>query len=439
MNGLAQLQAQNLAGMGRGRDSMLMHVTPSEVQGLASLAQATGRQMTANPQTGLPEAGWFEDILPMVAAAAATYFTGGAAAPALAGAGAAGAGAAGAGAAAAGSSALMTGLKAGLASGAVDYMQHGDAERALGTGLMSGGIGAMGAGLGGMGDMTQAVPAPVVDASVMPVGMQEAMLPPLPVDTFAAAPQVPTTEIMSYPGSAPVGGDIPAVDLTANPQMTQGSVYTDGFTAPPTEAPGAFQSGVDRMGQGFRNMGAGLNRISSSPEAFSEFMSLPSTRMGGLATLGGMGMKEGAMQRAEMEEEEDDIKRKGRRDYNAARDRILSNYAAVGRSAPWMAAEGGEVPLESGGFVMPAYAVRAAGGGDTEAGLAALSQKYGAQPIRGPGTGTSDSIPARIDGKTPARVSNGEAYVPRESVKQNGGSARFYQMLEAAKRQRRGS
>ena len=52
--------AQQLANAGRGEDSMLMHVTPSEVQGIASLAPG---MMTINPQTGLPEAGFFKDIL----------------------------------------------------------------------------------------------------------------------------------------------------------------------------------------------------------------------------------------------------------------------------------------------------------------------------------------------------------------------------------------
>ena len=52
--------AQQLANAGRGEDTMLMHVTPSEVQGIASLAPG---MMTTNPQTGLPEAGIFKDIL----------------------------------------------------------------------------------------------------------------------------------------------------------------------------------------------------------------------------------------------------------------------------------------------------------------------------------------------------------------------------------------
>lgn len=53
-------QAQQLAQAGRGDDTMLMHVTPDEVAGIASLAPGL---MTINPQTGLPEAGLFRDIL----------------------------------------------------------------------------------------------------------------------------------------------------------------------------------------------------------------------------------------------------------------------------------------------------------------------------------------------------------------------------------------
>ena len=52
--------AQQLANAGRGEDTMLMHVTPSEVQGIASLAPG---MMTINPQTGLPEAGFLKDAL----------------------------------------------------------------------------------------------------------------------------------------------------------------------------------------------------------------------------------------------------------------------------------------------------------------------------------------------------------------------------------------
>lgn len=53
--------AQRLAEQGRGNDSMLVHMTPSEVQGLQALARRQGDSLTINPSTGLPEAGKLED------------------------------------------------------------------------------------------------------------------------------------------------------------------------------------------------------------------------------------------------------------------------------------------------------------------------------------------------------------------------------------------
>jgi len=62
-----QLAAQHLSNHGRGRDSTLVHMSPREVSSLNALAQAHGGHLTTNPHTGLPEAGFLESILPMVA------------------------------------------------------------------------------------------------------------------------------------------------------------------------------------------------------------------------------------------------------------------------------------------------------------------------------------------------------------------------------------
>ena len=56
--------AQALASKGRFGDTMLMHVNPEEVQGIASVAGG----LTINPETGLPEAFWA--ALPFLAKAA---------------------------------------------------------------------------------------------------------------------------------------------------------------------------------------------------------------------------------------------------------------------------------------------------------------------------------------------------------------------------------
>ena len=75
--------AHYLKSKGRGTDTELVHMSKREIKGLQQLAMAKGGSLTVNPETGLVEAGFLEDALPIVAAAAATYFTAGAAAPAI--------------------------------------------------------------------------------------------------------------------------------------------------------------------------------------------------------------------------------------------------------------------------------------------------------------------------------------------------------------------
>ena len=67
-----QLAAQHLSHQGRGNDSTLVHMSPREVKSLNDLAMAHGGQLSINPNTGLPEAGFLSSILPMVAGAALT-------------------------------------------------------------------------------------------------------------------------------------------------------------------------------------------------------------------------------------------------------------------------------------------------------------------------------------------------------------------------------
>jgi hypothetical protein len=68
--GLASL----LASKGRNGDSVLVHMTPGEVEGLQALALATGGSLTTNPDTGLPEANWLKSILPAIAGSALKTF-----------------------------------------------------------------------------------------------------------------------------------------------------------------------------------------------------------------------------------------------------------------------------------------------------------------------------------------------------------------------------
>jgi len=110
-------------------------MTKGEIKGLRQLAMAQGGDRSIKRYTGLVVAGCLKKILPMVAMAAATYFTAGAATPMLM---SAGMGATSAGIlAGAASGALIGGLGAGLQGGNV------------GKGALFGGIG--GAITGGVG------------------------------------------------------------------------------------------------------------------------------------------------------------------------------------------------------------------------------------------------------------------------------------------------
>ena len=62
--------AHQLAMQGRGNDSTLVHMSPKEVGALQAIAAAHGGELTINPHTGLPEAGFLEKLLPMIAGAA---------------------------------------------------------------------------------------------------------------------------------------------------------------------------------------------------------------------------------------------------------------------------------------------------------------------------------------------------------------------------------
>ena len=69
--------ASGLASLGRGGDSMLVHMSPGEVQSLHQLATLAGGGITTNPRTGLPEAGFLSSLLPMLAGGLATVLSGG--------------------------------------------------------------------------------------------------------------------------------------------------------------------------------------------------------------------------------------------------------------------------------------------------------------------------------------------------------------------------
>jgi len=68
--------ADHMASKGRGGDSMLIHMAPSEIRGLQALAVANGSSLTINPDTGLPEALSLKKLLPAIIGFGITAMTG---------------------------------------------------------------------------------------------------------------------------------------------------------------------------------------------------------------------------------------------------------------------------------------------------------------------------------------------------------------------------
>jgi hypothetical protein len=59
-----QLLAKQMEAKGRGGDSVLVHMTPGEVDGLQKLAESAGGSLSVNPETGLVEANFLKRMLP---------------------------------------------------------------------------------------------------------------------------------------------------------------------------------------------------------------------------------------------------------------------------------------------------------------------------------------------------------------------------------------
>jgi hypothetical protein len=98
--------------------------------------------------------------------------------------------------------------------------------------------------------------------------------------------------------------------------------------------------------------------------------------------------------------------------------------------------------MHNNGFVVDAHTVSEVGNGSSNAGMERFAQ-IGGQPIMGPGDGTSDSIPANIDGMQPAMVARDEVYMPPDAVATYGGGSlkvgekKLYALMEQARKSRK--
>ena len=192
--------ANHVQDAGRGKDTVLVHMTPNEVGGLQALAKAHGGSLTTNPETGLPEAGFLEAILPM----AAGFFLGpaglGIAQSAL-----------GASAMVGGATALATGsLSKGLMAGFGAYGGFGLAEGLAGAGAAAGATNA-----------ANASNAAAQATAKSQLGQLAATGPATAIPSAAA--NTGANAVTSFTGTGSFGA-APVANL--NQQLIQGSGYT---------------------------------------------------------------------------------------------------------------------------------------------------------------------------------------------------------------------
>ena len=523
-----QLAAQHLASQGRGNDSALVHMTPGEVRGLQHIAKAAGGSLSVNPSTGLPEAGFLENLLPMIIGGGLMAMTGGAAAPALAGLspGMIGLGVGGVQALRTGN--LMDGVKAGLgayggAGLAGGLMGAGAASAANSAGAMANvGAGApsfasnmstMGQGVAGLG--TEAGRAGFMSsmggglglaktglAAAAPMLMEEPEAPP-PIASdkdmgqrysYSAGPTTPFPEPdvpragspgqnQSYgkerryftPGYTKIGAEDARklygfaeggeTTFKYDPGKQQYEAIKQGQSRSPTTKELVNSSVVDVYGDG---AGSGLGPSGSSSDhgigaiGMGQALSSYGNALGGLAPGGMLAGLIGAGMLAhgigQLGQAETAAHSMGG-DF-AGHAGLDAGSFGYGSDAGWGAGDQGGWGGDAGGYGGDAGGDGGGGGGDGGGGggggdggggageaNGGLMHAYaaggynlgdysdGGRLLRGPGDGVSDSIPATIGKKQPARLADGEFVVPARIVSELGngsteaGARKLYAMM----------
>jgi len=403
--------AQAIQAQGRGNDSMLMHMSPREVGGLQALAMAHGGSLTINPKTGLPEAGFLEDILPTLLGVGLSFIPG--VGPMMA------AGIVGGGTAIA-TGDVSKGLMAGLGA-------FGGANLAAGLGAAgaSGAASASGAGAAGAGTAGSALPSAAGPTVTLPVSGDVSLL-------------------QSFSG--PQAGTTTAGLIDGGLSATGGSGVSAGLP------PQTFTSNAAQAGRGFQNL------VTGQPGSFDKFIGTAATptteatglggTMGAIKTAGSVLAPAFAPKPYEPPEGEESTyegpyvptertvrypTEEERRRLGTSEFTYFTPSNPVPGFQPFRAAQGGEVPdYKQGGI-----AALARGRKETRKGM---PPRF----LAGGGDGMSDSIPAVINGNQPARLADGEFVVPADVVSHLGngsskaGAKKLYAMMDRVRKARTG-
>jgi hypothetical protein len=465
--------AQELQSQGRGEDTMLVHMTPDEVNSLQGLAMAHGGSLTINPETGLPEAGFLKKLLPTLLGAALTAT--GIGAPLAAGL------------VAAGSVAKTGSLKKGLMAGLQAY----------GGASLAGGV-----GLGGSVSKN-AFGALSSKPGILGANMGAGAFTPAQISNYINSPELAQQFATKFgpqtAATSPVGSFGASMEKVINaPELIAQRVADQGVPAATQGATqAAAKKGLAGVAQGFGNtakagLPGGIISKAAPRVAAMGLMSGVSSAMtpSGGGSMGPSGQIDNsyqgpyyAQERKQILDPEGPVTGKQRRHFAVDMPEIYNTMGQVVQPGSHTArgtqimqarynpkakkgqnmydfvpitymggvdpneedagyADGGAVNMQNGSFVVDARTVSELGNGSSNAGMELLS-RMGGQPLQGPGDGVSDSIRASIGGKQEARVARDEVLFPPEAVKRIGsgsaekGTAKLYSLMNKAHKARK--
>jgi hypothetical protein len=398
--------AKHLAAHGRGPDTMLVHMTKGEVKSLNDIAMAHGGHLTINPHTGLPEAGFLSSLLPMVAGAGLMAISGGAINP----------------------------LTAGLLVGGGTGLVTGDVKKGLIAGLGAYGGAGLASGLAASGTQAAALEPTATAASATPTPsiMTQTPIATTPTTTpFANVGDPNITQMFSQTApSTPVS----AQTLGYSPPVPTPSVIGSGYSDALAGQKAAFDTGT--TGERLSTMGEGVKSL-GRPGGFSNFyenLANDPNTYGAKTTLAAAAAPTIAYA---MEPGKPPPDTPVDSDPGQQYDYLANPTMPTPSSSPYGAEQK---------YFNPQYVKRTeprfAQGGISDAGYNLGGYSDGGRLLRGPGDGVSDSIPAVIGQKQPARLADGEFVVPARIVSELGngsteaGARKLYAMMDRIQKAR---
>lgn len=418
-----QLAANHLSAQGRGPDSTLVHMSPGEVQSLQQIAMAHGGSLSINPETGLPEAGFLKNILPMIAGAGLAMIPG--VGPLMA------AGLVGGGTAVATGS-LEKGLMAGLG--------------AYGGAGLAGGL--MGAGASSASAAANAIGAPAATGTGSQAAMLAAQNQGFGQAGLEALGQSAARALPAGGGAAMV--NTPMQSLTAGAKGLLEPAGREAFMSNVGGAKGLMQSGLAAaapMMMGNSSQPPGIKPTTPTTPLQYNANPIGPTPAPDSPGYGNQGQDSGR-QRRYFNHQFTPITPPAPSPLEPITTMPINDYGGG------MAAGG---PVEEMSL-SNAYAMQNARGGVSDMGIDAFTGMQrmagggishlgdysdGGRLLKGPGDGVSDDIPAMIGEKQPARLADGEFVIPARIVSELGngsteaGARKLYAMMDRIQDNRR--